>query len=74
MVSTALDSSLFREGQAFWGDHFNSVKEERPHAEMAPRRDRDRREPIKIFGITIGVRWDDASDGRSLIARSVWGL
>ena len=55
--------------ESFWGDHFDSVKEDRPHAELAPRRDRDRREPIKIFGITIGMRWDDASDGRSLIAR-----
>ncbi|MCP3963769.1 MAG: hypothetical protein GY719_38525 [bacterium] len=55
--------------ESFWGDHFDSVKEERPHAEMAPRRDKGRREPIKIFGITIGMRWDDASDGRGLIAR-----
>ena len=53
--------------EAFWGDHFNSVKEDRPYADRAPRRQRG--EPIKIFGITIGMRWDDATDGRSLIAR-----
>ena len=55
--------------EAFWGDHFNSVKEERPFVDQAPRRDRRSRESIKIFGITIGARWSDISDSRSLIAR-----
>lgn len=55
--------------EAFWGDHFNSVKEERPFVDQAPRRDRRGRESIKVFGITIGSRWNSVSDSRSLIAR-----
>ena len=53
--------------EAFWDHHFDSTKEERPYVDKAP--ERRGREPIKIFGITIGMRWDDVSDGRSLIAR-----
>ena len=55
--------------EAFWGDHFNSTKEERPYVDQAPRRERRQRETFKIFGITIGSRWQGISDGRSLIAR-----
>ena len=47
--------------EAFWGDYFNSVKEDRPFDHLA-KKDRGRREPIKIFGITIGVRWDEDYD------------
>ncbi len=54
--------------EAFWGDHFNSSKEDRPYVDKAPRRDR-KREPIKIFGITIGMQWDNIHDSRSLVAR-----
>ncbi len=53
--------------EAFWGDHFDSVKEERPYVDQAP--EHRGREPFKIFGITIGMSWDDVSDGRSLVAR-----
>jgi len=45
--------------EAFWGDFFNSTKEEPPFLDDVDRRDRERRQPIKIFGITIGVTWDD---------------
>jgi len=55
--------------EAFWGDHFNSIKGERPYVDQAPRRKRGHREAIKIFGITIGSRWEGVSDDRSLIAR-----
>ncbi|MEM7349955.1 MAG: hypothetical protein AAF657_04060 [Acidobacteriota bacterium] len=55
--------------EAFWGDHFNSSKEDRPYLDKAPRRDRREKESFKIFGITIGTRWEEFSDGRSLIAR-----
>lgn len=55
--------------EAFWGDHFDSVKEERPYIDEAPESERRGSKPIKIFGITIGASWDDASDGRSLVAR-----
>ncbi len=53
--------------EAFWGDHFDSVKEERPYVDEAP--ERRGREPIKIFGITTGKRWDEDSDSRSMVAR-----
>lgn len=54
--------------EAFWGDHFNSSKRDRPHAERAPRHLRDRREPIEVFGVEIGVRWND-NGGRQFVAR-----
>lgn len=54
--------------EAFWGDHFNSTKEDRPYADRAPREMRQRREPIEIFGITVGVHWED-DGGRQFIAR-----
>lgn len=53
--------------EAFWGDHFNSSKENRPFAEDAPG-DHRRREGIEIFGVEIGVRWSDHDGGRQFIA------
>ncbi len=55
--------------EAFWGDHFNSTKEERPYRDRAPRRERRDKEAIKVFGITIGTKWSNVSNDRSLIAR-----
>ncbi|MDA8019234.1 MAG: hypothetical protein MPN21_17475 [Thermoanaerobaculia bacterium] len=54
--------------EAFWGDFFNSSKDERPWAEEAPRRFRGRREAIEIFGVEIGSRWEDWDGGRQFIA------
>ena len=45
--------------EAFWDDHFNSLKDERKYMDYQPRDERGRREPIRLFGIRIGVRWDD---------------
>ncbi len=53
--------------EAFWGDHFDTVKEERPYLDQAP--ERRGRDPIKIFGITIDLSWADVSDSRSMVAR-----
>ena len=55
--------------EAFWGDLFNSSKEERPYLDDVPREQRRRREPVRIFGISIGVRWENTFGGRSFIAR-----
>ena len=54
--------------EAFWGDFFNSTKDERPWLEDAPREFRRKRESIEIFGIEIGSRWDDNNGGRQFIA------
>lgn len=54
--------------EAFWGDFFNSSKDERPWVEDAPRDFRRRREAIEIFGVEIGSRWDDYRGGRQFIA------
>ncbi len=57
--------------EAFWGDFFNSSKEERPYLEEVDRRDRrdrGRRNEVRIFGIRIGG-WDSYGDGRSFVAR-----
>lgn len=48
--------------EAFWGDFFNSSKERPDFLDDVPDHDRQRRRPIKVFGITIGVSWDDAWD------------
>ncbi len=53
--------------EAFWGDHFDASKEELPYQDMVPRAHRSRREPIKVFGITIGIHWNDS--GRQLVAQ-----
>lgn len=53
--------------EAFWGDHFNGTKEHRTLPEDMPERTR-KRTPIKIFGITIGVRWDEQSQSRAFKA------
>lgn len=54
--------------EAFWGDIFNSTKEDRPYLDEIPRNHRRRRNPIKIFGVTIGVSWDDESS-RQFVTR-----
>lgn len=48
--------------EAFWGDFFNSSKERPDFLDDVPDRDRQRRRPIKVFGITIGISWDDGWD------------
>jgi hypothetical protein len=58
--------------EAFWGDHFNATKEDRPYLEDLPRRERERErerdDSVRILGIRIGSsRWTSAS--RSLVAR-----
>ncbi len=55
--------------EAFWGDLFNSSKQERPYLDDVPRDKRHRREPIRIFGIPIGVRLDNVFEGRRFVAR-----
>lgn len=54
--------------EAFWGDFFNSSKEDRPWMDEAPRDFRRRREGIEIFGVRIGSRWEDNDGGRQFIA------
>ncbi len=53
--------------ESFWDDHFNSVKEELPHLKDRPE-GRGRRSRIRMFGITIGYRWDE-NCCRQLISR-----
>ena len=55
--------------EAFWTDFFNSVKERIPAEDDMPRDRRKKREKIKIFGIPLGVRWDDYSGSRTFKAR-----
>lgn len=54
--------------EAFWGDLFHASKEDLPYVEEIPEKERRRREPFKIFGITLGVNWN-SSGGRQFIAR-----
>lgn len=52
--------------EAFWGDHFNSSKEEPDFLRDVPNGGR-KREPIKVLGFPVGVYSDDW--GRQLVAR-----
>lgn len=54
--------------EAFWGDLFQAGKADNPYEDLAPARERRKRETIKIFGIPIGVHIENASD-RQLVAR-----
>ena len=53
--------------EAFWGDHFNSTKEDLPYLRSVPRR--ERRVPVEVFGIRIGVRGDWTDQSRHLVVR-----
>ena len=50
--------------EAFWGDIFNSSKEELPYMDRVSRSERGKREPIRIFGIRVGMRWSDSDESR----------
>ncbi len=54
--------------EAFWTDHFNASKKERPFASEIPQKYRHTREDFRILGVPIGMHWKD-SEGRQLIVR-----
>jgi sporulation protein YlmC with PRC-barrel domain len=54
--------------EAFWTDHFNATKEDRPLAKEIPRRHRGSDEPMRVFGVPIGIRWSEDSS-RQLVVR-----
>lgn len=54
--------------EAFWGDLFNGAKDDLPYVDEAPRRAR-KREPLRVFGITIGSRAGRWSTGRQAVVR-----
>ncbi len=54
--------------EAFWTDHFNATKEERVLAKEIPRRHQDSDEPMRIFGVPIGIRWSETAS-RQLVVR-----
>ena len=53
--------------EAFWGDLFNSAKEENAYADEVPRRERPR-QTVEVFGVRVGVR-RDGDVGRQFVAR-----
>jgi hypothetical protein len=54
--------------ESFWDDHFNSTKTDLPYLEE--HRDETRkRNRIKIFGVTVGYRWDESAASRQFLAR-----
>jgi hypothetical protein len=54
--------------EAFWTDHFNATKEDRPLAKEIPRRHKDSDEPLRVFGVPIGIRWSENAS-RQLVVR-----
>ena len=56
--------------EAFWGDFFNSSKEDNPWIDEAPRfARRDDRKTIEVFGIKIGSFDGHFDDDRQFVAR-----
>jgi hypothetical protein len=55
--------------EAFWGDFFSATKPLRPHLEEIPDEQLRKTEPIRIFGITIGSRYESSRDSRVLNVR-----
>lgn len=54
--------------ETFWDDMFNSTKGELELIEEYGE-DRQKRERIKVLGITVGYRWDQVATSRMFIAR-----
>ncbi len=54
--------------EAFWTDHFNASKVERPLLHDVPREHRHASEGLRIFGRRIGLRWAEGG-GRQLVVR-----
>lgn len=54
--------------EAFWTDHFNATKEERPLVREVPTKHRHRGEHVKILGVPVGMRWME-DEGRQLVVR-----
>lgn len=53
--------------EAFWGDSFNSTKEDLPYFKYVPRK--ERRQSIEVFGIPIGISRGIDNEGRQLVLR-----
>ena len=54
--------------EAFWDDLFNSSKKDLPYMELRPEGEEEHSE-FKIFGVTIGYRWDGSASSRQFVAR-----
>lgn len=54
--------------EAFWGDLFQADKRDNVYKDTLPERERRKASRIEIFGIPVGVHWDESS-GRQLVAR-----
>jgi hypothetical protein len=55
--------------EAFWDDHFNASKEDRPALDARDRRSRKRKHDVEVFGIRISGDWSDDWAQRQFIAR-----
>jgi hypothetical protein len=55
--------------EAAWGDLFHSAKRDNEWVDLAPRRERERRKTIRVFGVDVSVRSDDWSHGRQFVIR-----
>jgi hypothetical protein len=56
--------------EAFWGDFFNAAKKDLPYSEHIPREKRQHRESLEVFGVPLGISWnEDNNEGRQFAAR-----
>ena len=57
--------------ESFWGDFFNGTKRDRTYPDEMPEGVRSRKEPVKIFGIT--VRWGSNGSEVSRVYKARFG-
>lgn len=55
--------------EAFWDDHLNGDRNQRPYLDLVPPDRRGARHPVKLFGLTLGSRWQAWSEDRSIAVR-----
>lgn len=54
--------------EAFWGDLFHSSKTKNPYFDLLPEKDRREARRIEVFGVPIGVHWEE-HETRQFVAR-----
>lgn len=55
--------------EAFWDDHLNGNKNQRPYLSVIPTEHRGERRPVEVFGVQFGSRFEAWSADRSIVVR-----
>lgn len=55
--------------EAFWDDHLNGNRNQRPYLKVIPTEHRGERRPVEVFGVRFGSRFQAWSADRSIVVR-----